>query len=414
MDVKSLAKSKRAHTQHHHHSSRKPHNKQPKAQSDNSSKDADGGVKKVSVKQVGRGRVPGLPSNWDRYDDDNDDVESQNQSASQQSDVVVPKSKGADYAYLLSEAESQSRTAADYFPYLDDVLPGDFYQALGSMLSVRGEEILSWIGNDNFVVDDDSSVNHEAEFLSLNLHALANELEKVDLPTRLFIEPDLLPPELWQPIDGSKPSTNLKTDGIRSTNKTTRLSEELVAEFSGKVIVSDQKTGTAPGFVSDSHSVKEVSISGQSQVKKVANSTPFLESNPRKKQESGEEYSKPNSSADSKRKTSTFEANAAESELDNLLDSFEVEIHDSPVIDLSMSQQSKQDRTGLTQPTVSVTQSFDDVLDDLLGETSDLTNQRKTFQALDVNRSSTQSSSSHTGTDSKPTMDDFDSWLGTL
>lgn len=36
----------------------------------------------------------------------------------------------------------------------------------------------------------------QASFLSLNLHALAEQLAKIDLSQRLFIEADLLPPEL--------------------------------------------------------------------------------------------------------------------------------------------------------------------------------------------------------------------------
>ena len=40
----------------------------------------------------------------------------------------------------------------------------------------------------------------QASFLSLNLHALAEQLEKVDLSERLFIEEDLLPPKLVSPM----------------------------------------------------------------------------------------------------------------------------------------------------------------------------------------------------------------------
>ncbi|KAK4577675.1 hypothetical protein RGQ29_027976 [Quercus rubra] len=75
-------------------------------------------------------------------------------------------------------------------------LTGEFNQGLGPMLSVRGEGILLWIGNDNFVVEDKTAATHEASFLSLNLHALAEQLAKIDLSRRLFIEANLLPPEL--------------------------------------------------------------------------------------------------------------------------------------------------------------------------------------------------------------------------
>jgi hypothetical protein len=36
----------------------------------------------------------------------------------------------------------------------------------------------------------------QASFISLNLHAIAEKLAKVDLSKRLFIEADLLPSEL--------------------------------------------------------------------------------------------------------------------------------------------------------------------------------------------------------------------------
>jgi hypothetical protein len=39
----------------------------------------------------------------------------------------------------------------------------------------------------------------QASFISLNLHAIAEKLAKVDLSKRLFIEPDLIPSELVCP-----------------------------------------------------------------------------------------------------------------------------------------------------------------------------------------------------------------------
>jgi hypothetical protein len=40
-------------------------------------------------------------------------------------------------------------------------LTGEFNQGLGPMLSVRGEGILSWIGDNNFVVEDKIAATHE-------------------------------------------------------------------------------------------------------------------------------------------------------------------------------------------------------------------------------------------------------------
>ena len=40
----------------------------------------------------------------------------------------------------------------------------------------------------------------QAPFLSLNLHSLAEQLTKVDLSQRLFVEEDLLSPELMSVV----------------------------------------------------------------------------------------------------------------------------------------------------------------------------------------------------------------------
>lgn len=41
------------------------------------------------------------------------------------------------------------------------IFTGEFNVGLGSMLAVRGEGILSWIGDDNFVVEDKTAGNQE-------------------------------------------------------------------------------------------------------------------------------------------------------------------------------------------------------------------------------------------------------------
>ena len=48
---------------------------------------------------------------------------------------------------------------------LMSILTGEFNQGLGPMLSVRGEGVLSWIGNDNFVVEDKTAATHEVVFI---------------------------------------------------------------------------------------------------------------------------------------------------------------------------------------------------------------------------------------------------------
>ncbi|KAL5730528.1 hypothetical protein ACHQM5_003335 [Ranunculus cassubicifolius] len=197
MDTKSLARSKRAHTQQHN----KKYHPNPKSKSltpTTISSNQNSSTKSPQVVAEKQHRKPSLPSNWDRYDDEFDEnVGSNVMKEGMSDDVVLPKSKGADFGYLISEAKEKldsmdcSKRFASSF---DDVLP-DFIPGMSSMLSVRGNGMLSWIGNDNFIVDDSSSTSTtESSFLSMDLHSLASQLEKLDPSQRLFLEPDLLPP----------------------------------------------------------------------------------------------------------------------------------------------------------------------------------------------------------------------------
>ncbi|XP_031281732.1 uncharacterized protein LOC116140212 isoform X3 [Pistacia vera] len=367
MDSKALAKSKRAHSQHHKNKSHpNQKSKAPSASSDNA-----GSTTKPTGKQVGEKtrqvqRISRLPSNWDRYIDEFDlDGEDQSgDSTSQSSDVVVPKSKGADYSYLIAEA--QSYCYSDSFPSLEDVMPGGFIEGVGSMLSVRGEGILSWIGEDNFIVDNKTTSVQEASFLSLNLNALAEQLAKVDLSQRLFIEADLLPSELG--AEGSMARIDDEHGQIETTHES-----EAAADISDDGAFND--------------------LSEKSRV---------LES------------------------TVKFEAAPAEAELDMLLDSFiDSKFLDSSGYKANHNFTKSQQECSAAPPQPSghpVTAIFDDVLDDLLQETSNLMN-----QSQEVKESSTMMSHSHdvkvvtddtqsssySVTKSK-VLDDFDSWLDTI
>lgn len=132
MDDKALAKSKRAHSQQ---LSKKHHPKQKsKAPSGGTTENDAQSAKKPLGKQVrekpsqSRGRISALPSNWDRYGEENDSgsEDPSASSANQVPDVVLPKSKGADYGHLITEAQShsQSHLDLDTFPSMDDLLPG--------------------------------------------------------------------------------------------------------------------------------------------------------------------------------------------------------------------------------------------------------------------------------------------------
>lgn len=133
MDAKALAKSKRAHSLHH----KKKHQthqglKVPSVDKKAAGKQADERPEKSHDRQS-KERAPqhqgsrALASNWDRYDVDFDlSSENAQASSSQPTEFVMPKSKGADYAHLISEAkaESQSHYSSDVLPLFDDFIGG--------------------------------------------------------------------------------------------------------------------------------------------------------------------------------------------------------------------------------------------------------------------------------------------------
>ncbi|KAF5481369.1 hypothetical protein F2P56_002026 [Juglans regia] len=422
MDVKALAKSKRAHTQHH---SRRPHipntNQKPKASSEGTNSATS--AKKPLGKQVGEKtppKYPGvskLPSNWDRYEEELDPSASDGKS--QPSDVILPKSKGADYGHLLAEAQAQAQQSlyVDGFPSLDDVMPGEFNQGLGAMLSVRGEGILSWIGDNNFVVEDETVATHEASFLSLNLHALAAKLENIDLSQRLFIEEDLLPPELCSV--GVKTSSSQESNQIETcyTEPATAISEEVL----DKVKIAGQNTQHTLSTTSGS-SKADQRLSSQGLV-----SVNVINASQNKKPQSTEQFDA-NSVWEPQTKLSSFEAAAAEEELDMLLDSFSEtkkifnpsgfrSNDSSPILQqegsMAPSPLSKPGRDS-SKPSPFIA-TLDDSLDDLLEETSNVMSQNVLPQLLEgkADLDAVQSSSSHSGTKSK-VLDEFDSWLDTI
>ncbi|KAK7342398.1 hypothetical protein VNO80_25349 [Phaseolus coccineus] len=125
MDVKALAKSKRSHTQHHSKKSHQSH--KPKAQSSSSSDPKNTaknppGKQQVNEEKKKKSHSAVLPSNWDRYGEEEDDLGPE--IASRTLDVVLPKSKGADYRHLVAEAQSHVETSFEGFPAFDDLVPG--------------------------------------------------------------------------------------------------------------------------------------------------------------------------------------------------------------------------------------------------------------------------------------------------
>ncbi|KAK8669109.1 hypothetical protein V6N13_106549 [Hibiscus sabdariffa] len=250
--------------------------------------------------------ISALASNWNRYEEEFD---SGSEDPSQAPHSIVPKSKGADFRHLVAEAQSQlhSNPYSNTLSSLDDILTGDFNQFVGSMLAVRGEGILSWTSNDNFIVDDSTVATPEAWFLSLNLHALAEQLEKVDLSERLFIEEDLLPPDLRSFLrslkcsERSKITEEITHNDFPEVNFAAKVVEDMSFVTDSQAmdaILSNKGLGTMPEVHGDSTSGQCGEFS-ESRAPNILNFTSV-----------------------SDKEVSTFEPTAAEAEFDMLLNSF--------------------------------------------------------------------------------------------
>ncbi|WCJ30902.1 Protein ECERIFERUM 16 [Euphorbia peplus] len=421
MDAKSLAKSKRAHSLHHN---KKPHAIQKaKASSGGTSGNAGSGNKAVGKQNKEKAQLAALPSNWDRYEDEfegsegppGDDI---NRASA---DVGFPKSKGADYSHLIDEAKSQqqSNPCLDSFLSLDDIFPGDFKIGVGPILSVRGEGFLSWIGDDNFVVEDETVGNPEAPYLSLNLNALAEQLEKVNLSDRLYIEPDMLTAELAEDHRSTKidprESDEVQTGATDSEEPAAQdFYEENKVEYQSTETLSSQSSANvqtnSDSFIRGSNILNQTTTG--------LNLKPDSISSPIRAVKTPTESNSSSVAAQSKQ-LSTFAATAAEAELDMLLDSFsETKLLDSPST-FSVSQKEAQPQFTGAAPSSSRTGTFttelDDVLDDLLEGAPSSSNQNASYNLGKAGATSNEIQSSSSQSVSKSiVLDDFDSWLDTI
>lgn len=404
MDAKSLAKSKRAHTQHLN----KKHHPKPTSKAPSAGVGVGGtSSHKPNVKQFKGSKK--LPSNWDRYEDE-DDLDSQvagQGSKSQETDVILPKSKGADYAYLISEAKAQAESS---YPSFDDVF-SDFRQEVGSLLSVRGENILSWASEDDFLSEDKASGVQEASFLSMDLNALAEKLAKVDLSERLFIEADLLPLELCtEEVQASRDHKSCISEIPVISGTTNKISSEL-SDGANQLDWDIEVQGTSD---LDHHVKSELLVS------KSRSDESFMPEF--KRQLSNEPASVQN------RSPSGFKAADAEAELDMLLDSFlepnvsqstllkeEPRYHNSNIL----SEETTSDQLVSTRVKDSLDQSnaastLDNSLDDLLKETSNKINQDIVSRSNIVKTASPDIQPTSSGPTKSKLLDDFDSWLDTI
>ncbi|XP_047939328.1 protein ECERIFERUM 16 [Salvia hispanica] len=375
MDSKALAKSKRAHSLHHkkkhhsHHGSKVP---SPSVGSDAAKKTSEGPEK--SQGQQTKERTPqrqgsrALPSNWNRYDDDEDlDSASGNAqaSSSQLAEFVMPKSKGAGYAHMISEAKAQSQPhySSDDLPLLDDFI-GDFMQDFGPMLAAKGQSMLSWTADDSFEFEDKASIAPQPPFLSLNLDALAEQLAKAKLSERLYLQSDLLLVEQLDEAcdeDEHNPQTLASSSSLTNDQAVTTTGDLLV-QTSEEPYPTKKTTDQIlqPQATNRSISPKPVS-----------------------------EHPADSSSG----KPSTFEAATAEAELDMLLNSF----GEAPV----------PEESGGSIPLTG------DAVDILIEETSSFTIADQQIPQVSKAHIATISSSKNP-TSKSEFFDDFDSWLDTI
>ncbi|KAJ6859901.1 hypothetical protein NC651_036274 [Populus alba x Populus x berolinensis] len=513
MDTKALAKSKRAHTLQNN-KGKKPHPNQ----------------KPSKTPSTGNNQKPQkskLPSNWDRYEDDEEDefgVNLENPSGDNSKKpsfkdygdgLALPKSKGADFKYLLDEAKSKPHQVDD-FPFLEGFLAEESMHGVGPLLAVRGESILSWIGDDNFVMLVElillRAMHHlhanaiipvtilwecylplvflhigclslsyarflSASFLSLNLHALAEQLAKVDVSERLFIEADLLPTESGSNTSSSQEFDQVQTTGSEASSnhgpnrngkthdkETKTISGELTFEdFSEKNKAVNQDAEIFVSGLTIGNSDPISFIQGLD-VKDNLNLSQHGKSNQSTAMESPEQFYA--SSVAPNSMLPTFEAAAAESELDMLLDSLsETKLLDPSgfgsgtlpvsekeaavplpqltrnapgsakttpaaatldnVLDDLLEETSNLQEAAAPLPllarnahgslkTTSTAATLDDVLDDLFEETSSLSNQNNLHQPSEKKADHVIQSSSSQSVNKSKVLDDFDSWLDTI
>ncbi|KAL0560104.1 hypothetical protein IC582_000498 [Cucumis melo] len=393
MDAKSLAKSKRAHSQHH---TKKYH-------SNHKQKPFNGTTNEYAKKPLPKLPKDNLPANWDRYGEQNSVAEA---TPPPLPDVILPKSKGADYRHLIAEARSQmlSCTSTDVFPSLDDVFPSELSGGGSAMLAARGEGLLSWIEDDSFIVDETATAIPEASFLSLNLHMLADQLQKLNVAQRLFIEEDILPSELMQTSVCQEAPRNIEISSVNEKgNVEGRVQNVTVASSSSCFgsIHQDPTFNPSPTLSNQvQYNARPIELEISSQTK-----------DPKYSKQANTKYTTENSN----KKLSKLEATTAEAELDMLLNSF------SDTIDLGTTAASSSSRIDeVSKPSshlphkgpystkkAPIASQLDDALDELLQDTSYPTHKEKPINTH------IQSLSLHSGTNSIAN-DDFDSWIDSI
>ncbi|KAF8726699.1 hypothetical protein HU200_019166 [Digitaria exilis] len=375
MDPKAAAKLKRSHTVH----GRRAH-QTPAAAAAHRQKRA------AAISSGPRSR--NLPSNWDRYDAE---VEAEDPTAAAEwTGEVLPRSKGADFGFLLEQARAQPREARDlWLPSKDSQF--DFMQASTSMFEAKGEGILSWCADDNFILEDDLAPDFEVHYIELfdcnfavqrsafSLHGFAGigqSASKLKLSQRLFIEEDILPEDL---ADASEDDEILiehnlnfepSKDSLVEHNLNFEPSKDASHHECASNIISDDQmeskcqlqcfgdgATTSPEISTSTHVVNSVSEEDKTYTRN-------MDADP------GAVHSK----------GLKFEVGAAEEELDILLNSLSGTHLSSSNLDGSFGSDSALQGMNVAWPNKEVTPSLsaklpelphvDDTLDDLLSVTS--------------------------------------------
>ncbi|CAI8617396.1 unnamed protein product [Vicia faba] len=363
MDVKALAKSKRDHTRQHN----KKYHGNPKLKvQPHSSFSSSVPTKTTTPKEPFR-KQQAIEKKTNRS------------GSSALPEIGTDMKKRIRILFLKSHAD---KTLEDF----NEVLPWEFGVGLSSILSVRGDGIVSWDGDDNFVVQDKTIANQEASLISLNLHAIAQKLAKVDLSKRLFIEPDLLPSELR--VEDSAVSNKEEPE---LDKQETVVDHELAKRMSKELNVDDSAADqfTSSSSCSSSHTTSISALSDDIRVP-VNNDTVG--------------------------KHSTFEA-AAELELDMLLDTLDESKSNASFTAPFRVSSKEHPEISIKEPVsariASITASLDDALDDLLEETSTLTKPNVLSRPQEEKPVNPSVLSSQSQNKSK-VVDDFDSWFDTL
>uniref|UniRef100_A0ACD5TDP5 Uncharacterized protein n=1 Tax=Avena sativa TaxID=4498 RepID=A0ACD5TDP5_AVESA len=230
MDPKAAARSKRSHTVH----GRRTHQTPAAAAAHKQKRAAAAGGSSSSAP-----RSRNLPSNWDRYES-----EPEADDPTEWTGEVAPRSKGADFTFLLEQARAQPREERGLGGRLaSQDSPFDFMQASTSMLEAKGEGIMSWFEDDNFILDDDLAPAFEVPFLSMDLHALATQLSKIKLSQRLFIEKDLLPEDMDIASESEESEILIQCD---TTSETDAKDSSVQHDFKDVKPGRDEETTTSP------------------------------------------------------------------------------------------------------------------------------------------------------------------------